>query len=330
MNFITLGENMAGKFPRVFTFFIMIFIGLNLTGCGDDRPEQIAKYQQITTQRLAQLKSGLETGQLRNATLLKQYSELLTKQSPDLAPLINELALDATTLGPMYQSLLRRNADLANSANFIDLDQQLAEAENVYQATDTSLYNDMLSDPVNVVADLSQGKLARVNSISREAAALANGSEDFGPGSQLVGNPSYGSWQSNSSGTSFWAWYGMYAMFSNVFQRPIRYDNWSSRRGYSYYNDVGRYRYTSPQQATSQAKTYEQTKKSFASQGKKFDSPYAKPRTGSTSLSRQSTSAPKASSTTRTASNKFRSNYSKTSSFRNSSSRTTRGISRGK
>ncbi|MCL1141131.1 hypothetical protein [Shewanella gaetbuli] len=321
---------MAGKFPRVFTFFIMLFIGISLTGCGDDRPEQIEKYQQLTAQRLTQLKSGLENGQLRNATLLKQYTQLLSSQSPDLVPLLNELALDASTTGPMYQSLVRRHADLANAANYVDLDQQLAEAENVYQATDMSLYNDMLSDPVNVVADLSNGKLARVNSISREAAALANGNEDFGAGSQLVGNPSYGSWQTNSSGTSFWAWYGMYAMFSNIFQRPIYYDNWSNRRGYSYYNDVGRYRYTSPKQATAQAKTFEQTKKRFESQGKRFNSPYAKTRTGSTSLSRQSASAPKASTTTRTASNKFRSNYSKTSSFRNSSSRTTRGISRGK
>ena len=321
---------MAGKLPRVFTFFIIVFLSLNLTGCGDDRPEQIAKYQQLTTQRLAQLKTGLESNQLRNATLLQQYSDLLAKQSPELAPLLSELALDASTQGPMFQSLLRRNNDLSTATNFIDLDQQLAEAENVYQATDPSLYNDMLSDPVNVVADLSKGKLARVNSISREAAALANGSEDFGPGSQLVGNPSYGSWQSDSSGTSFWAWYGMYAMFSNVFQRPIRYDNWSSRRGYSYYNDVGRYRYTSPRQATAQNNTYQQTKKSFERQGKRFDSPYAKPKTGSTSLSRQSASAPKASTTTRTSTSKFRSSYSKTSSFRNSSSRTTRGISRGK
>ncbi|ABV88791.1 hypothetical protein [Shewanella pealeana] len=319
---------MAGMLIRVLTV-LMVFA---LAGCGDDRPEQIAKYQQLTQQRLDTLSTMLNDGQVRNANLLKQYVQVLEKQKPDLSPLLNELAMDATNRGPMFTSLTRRLTDTQNPANYIDLDQQLAEVENLYQAADPSLYNDMLSDPLNVVADMSDGALARVNSISREAAALANGAEDFGAGSQLVGNPSYGSWQTGSNGMSFWAWYGMYSMFSNLTRGPIGYDRWSSRRNYSYYNDVGRYRYTSPKQARAQTQTYERTKKQFSSQGRKFDSPYAKSRTGSTSLSRQSSSTPKASSTGRTASSKskFRSNYSKDSSFRNSSSRTTRGVRRGK
>ncbi|GIU05985.1 MULTISPECIES: hypothetical protein [unclassified Shewanella] len=319
---------MAGMLIRVLTV-LMVFA---LAGCGDDRPEQIAKYQQLTQQRLDTLSTMLNDGQVRNANLLKQYVQVLEKQKPDLSPLLNELATDATNRGPMFTSLTRRLTDSQNAANYVDLDQQLAEVENLYQAADPSLYNDMLSDPLNVVADMSDGALARVNSISREAAALANGAEDFGAGSQLVGNPSYGSWQTGSNGMSFWAWYGMYSMFSNLTRGPIGYDRWSSRRNYSYYNDVGRYRYTSPKQARAQTQTYERTKKQFSSQGRKFDSPYAKSRTGSTSLSRQSSSTPKASSTGRTTSSKskFRSNYSKDSSFRNSSSRTTRGVRRGK
>ena len=319
---------MAGMLIRVLT----VILAFSLAGCGDDRPEQIAKYQQLTQQRLDSLSTMLNDGQVRNANLLQQYTSVLSQQKPDLAPLLNELATDATNRGPMFTSLVRRSTEAQNTANFVDLDQQLAEVENLYQAADPSLYNDMLSDPLNVVADMSDGALARVNSISREAAALANGSEDFGAGSQLVGNPSYGNWQTGSNGMSFWAWYGMYSMFSNLTRGPIGYDRWSSRRNYSYYNDVGRYRYTSPKQARAQTQTYERTKKQYSSQGKRFDSPYAKSRTGSTSLSRQSTSTPKASSTGRTASSKskFRSNYSKDSSFRNSSSRTTRGVRRGK
>ncbi|GIU06775.1 MULTISPECIES: hypothetical protein [Shewanella] len=319
---------MAGMLIRVLT----VILAFSLAGCGDDRPEQIAKYQQLTQQRLDSLSTMLNDGQVRNANLLQQYTSVLSQQKPDLAPLLNELATDATNRGPMFTSLVRRSTEAQNAANFVDLDQQLAEVENLYQAADPSLYNDMLSDPLNVVADMSDGALARVNSISREAAALANGSEDFGAGSQLVGNPSYGNWQTGSNGMSFWAWYGMYSMFSNLTRGPIGYDRWSSRRNYSYYNDVGRYRYTSPKQARAQTQTYERTKKQYSSQGKRFDSPYAKSRTGSTSLSRQSTSTPKASSTGRTASSKskFRSNYSKDSSFRNSSSRTTRGVRRGK
>ncbi|MEJ6518744.1 hypothetical protein PQI64_03275 [Shewanella bicestrii] len=325
---------MAGMLMRVLTSILILAATLSLTGCGDDRQEKIEKYQQLTQQRLSTLNTMLEDGQVRNANLLKQYSSLLKQQKPDFAPLLDELAKDSTAEGPMYTSLKRRLDDAKNSANFTDLDQQLAEVENIYQAADPSLYNDMLSDPVNVIADMSDGKLARVNAISREAAALANNAEDFGPGSQLVGNPAYGSWQTDSSGMSFWAWYGMYSMFSNIFHRPIYYDRWSGNRGYSYYNDVGRYRYTSPKQAQAQEKTFEQTKKRFDSQGKRFDSPYSKSRTGATALSRESSSAPKTNTTANKSSaqsgSKFRSNYSKDSSFRNSSNRTTRSVRRGK
>ncbi|MEC4728068.1 hypothetical protein HWQ46_21260 [Shewanella sp. D64] len=319
---------MAAMLIRVLTLTLL----LTLVGCGDDRPERIAQFEQLAGKRIDTLGQMLDNGQIRNATLLKQYTNVLLKQQTELAPLLNELAKDATTKGPMYMSLVRRYKELSNAQNYVDLDQQLAEAENIYQAADPSLYNDMLSDPLNVVADMSNGALGRVNSISREAAALANGSEDLGAGSQLIGNPGYGSWQTGSNGMSFWAWYGMYSMFSNVMRGPIGYDRWSSRRNYSYYNDVGRSRYTSPKQATSQKQTYEKTKKQFNSQGKKFDSPYAKTRTGSTSLSRQSTSTPKASSVGNSSKSgsKFRSNYSKNSNFRNSNSRTTRGVRRGK
>lgn len=180
---------MAGMLRHVLISILLITVTLSLTGCGDDRPDKIAKYQQLTEQRLASLGTMLDDGQLRNANLLKQYSTLLKQQKPDLAPLLDELAKDSGPKGPMYTSLKRRLEESKNAANFADLDQQLAEAENLYQAADPSLFNDMLSDPVNVVADMSEGKLARVNAISREAAALANGAEDFGPGSQLVGNP---------------------------------------------------------------------------------------------------------------------------------------------
>ncbi|NKF49557.1 hypothetical protein G3R49_03040 [Shewanella sp. WXL01] len=312
-------------------YLVTITMVLLLSACGDDRPEQIAKYQQLAQQRLSQLESALNQGEVRNANLLTQYAQVLAAKQPDMAPLINELAKDATSSGPMYSSLARRVTELSSSANFIDLDQQLEEAQNLYQAADMALFNDMLSDPVNVIADMSNGTLARVNAMSREAEIVANGSEDFGAGSQLVGNPAYGSWQTNSSGISFWEWYGMYAMFSNVFNRPIYYDSWSNRRGYSYYNDVGRYRYTSPKQARAQDRVFDSTKKRFDSQGKRFSSPYAKNRTGSTSLSRQSTSSPSTKSAS-ASSSKFRSNYAKSnsSSFRNSSTRTSRGTRRGK
>ena len=316
---------MAGILTRIVTVLML----LSLTACGDDRPEQITQLQQLDSQRLQKLSQQLEAGQIRNAMLLTQYTRILASERPDLQPLMTEMAKDGGNSGPMFSALKQRLQDASNIANFPGLDAQLQELKNIYQATDPSQYNDMLSDQVNVVADMSNGKLARVNAVSKETSTVANNAENFGPGSQLVGNPSYGHWVSGSNGTSFWEWYGMYAMFSNLFNRPIYYDNWSRYRDYSYYNDVGRYRYTSPKQATTQDQLYQRTKKSFDSQGKRFDSPYAKSRTGSTALSRQSISTPTSNSSFGSGS-KFRSNYAKDSSFRNSGFRTSRGISRGK
>ncbi|WP_133408017.1 hypothetical protein [Parashewanella tropica] len=316
---------MAGMLRQA---ILLMSVGLSLlllSGCGDERPEQIQQYQQLTEKRLTSLAQDLSNGQLRNAQLLKQYASIFAQKHPQYSQLMDLLAKDATDQGPIFQGLQRRLADSKVASNFINLDAQLAEVENLYQAADPTLYNDMLSDPVNVIADMSKGTLARVNSISRQADLMANNAEDFGAGSQLVGNPSYGHWQTGNNGISFWEWYGMYALFTNL-ASPPRYDSWSRHRGYSYYGDVGRYRYTSPKQFKKQQTVFNKTEQKFRRQGKTFNSPYAKTRTGSTSLSRAS----QVSASTKTAKSKFRSNYSKSSNFRNSSTRTSRGIRRGK
>lgn len=158
-------------------------------------------------------------------------------------------------------------------------------------------------------------------------------------GEQLIGNPSYGNWQTGSNGMSFWAWYGMYSMMGNMLGRPTYYSDWGRNRNYSYYNDYGRTRYSSPNQLNKQTQLDQRTKKSFASKGKKFTSPYEKNRTGSSSLSSKSKTA-------QSSANRFRSNtakkssyasksstqskYGKSSSFRNSNTNTSRGFRRGK
>ena len=193
------------------------------------------------------------------------------------------------------------------------------------------MFNDALSDPVNVIADLSEGSLSRVNSISREAEMQANGAQNFGPGSQMMGNPNYGQWRTDSSGMSFWEWYGMYALFSNLFDNDRRYyyRDWGRYRGYSYYNDYGRDRYSSPTQRKADTATYNRTKKSFESKGRTFKGPYSKRRVGSSALSRSSHTATKRSSFSKRSS--FASNSNRSSgSMRNSSSRTSRSYSRGK
>jgi len=325
-------DPMAGM-QRIKILLLVLTIGL--VGCTDPLNDQILQQTPITEQRIEKLGNDLKNGSVRNASLINQYAERVLKQKPDLAPLINEFKKDATVQGPMFVALLDRLNTIKTRPNMFASKQALYdELLNIYQAADPTLYSDALSDPLNVLADMSDGQLPRVNSLSKSQSAQANNAQDFGTGEQLIGNPSYGQWNTGSNGMSFWAWYGVYSMMGDVFgSRRTSYSDWGRNRNYSYYNDYGRKRYSSPSQLSKQTSVENRTRKSFESRGQKFTSAYSKNRTGSSSLSSQSRTA-------QTSSNKFKStsaakssyakSSSKNASFRNSSSSTSRGFSRGK
>ena len=308
--------------------FLICCFSLLLVACGDDRADRLQANIKTADYLIENLGSSLDTDRIRNAIILQQYAVLLAKEKPDLRPLLTELSKDATRNGPMFRSLTDRLSTLKSRPDVLgDIEAQLYESQTLVEASDPNLYSDALSDPINVIADMSDGKLARVNAISQAQSLQANGAESNGAGSQLVGHPGYGQWQSNSSGGSFWQWYAAYTLFSAISPRQIGYDRWSSRRDYSYYNDVGRNRYTSPQQKKSQDDLAQRTKKKFGNKGG-FNSPYAKSKTGASSMSTASKQAQRAPSFS------GKSSYSKqkssSSSFRNSTSTTSRGVRRGK
>ncbi len=308
---------------KLLLVFCMSFV---LIACSDQRQARLNSNIQSADYLVNNLGQNLDANAIRNAMILREYAKLLEQDKPELKPLLGQLSRDASRDGPMFQGLQNRLKTVKEQPQLLgDIEAQLYETENLIEASDPSLFNDALSDPINVIADMSDGKLARVNAISKQQSLQANGAEDNGAGSQLVGNPGYGNWQTNSSGMSFWHWYGMYSMFSAI-TNPVRYDRWSSRRDYSYYNDYGRNRYTSPQQSKSQDNLAKRTKKQFANKGG-FKSPYAKSKTGASRMSSSSRQAQKA------APFSGKSSFSKaksSSSFRNSKSTTSRGISRGK
>jgi len=308
---------------------------LLLSGCGDPIKEQVIQQLPITEQRITQLGEALNQGQVRNANLIKQYADKVASMKPALTTLVDEFRKDASTKGPMYLALLDRINTAKNQPQMFSSNQALYdELLNIYQAADPVLFSDALSDPLNVLADMSDGALPRVNALSKSQSQQANKSQDFGVGEQLIGNPSYGNWQTGSNGTSFWAWYGMYSMMGNVFGSRTYYNDWGRGRNYSYYNDYGRTRYSSPTQLKKQTQLDTRTKKSFASRGQKFTSPYSKNRTGSSSLSGKSKTAQTSANRFRskTTNNTRKSNYAKksNSSFRNSRTNTSRGFRRGK
>lgn len=222
---------------QIIAFFMLILL---LSGCGNDASRILKEKISQADLSLNQLKSALDEDQIRNAVLLREYAATLSDQKPDMRNIIDALKSEASSNGRQYQALVNRLDKVKTlDKQFGNPDELIPEAQSIIKGSDPTVFNDALVDPINVLADMSDGKLPRIGVISKEEEKDYNGAKDYGPGSQLVGNPAYGSWH-QSGGTSFWEWYGMYAMFSNLFGgHRIYYNDWNRYRPYSYYNDYG-------------------------------------------------------------------------------------------
>ena len=308
----------------------VLFTLMLLAGCSSEQDrwgKLLTEQHSLTTSKVNNLQALLQAKRIKNAQLIELYAKSVAQQHPDKAELINLLAKDGTTNGPLFSSLQQRLSTAASQVPQAPQQGQAAtealfnEFSAISAAADPQNFNMMLSDPLNVLADLSNGELPRVTALSKEASAQINNSTDNYPGQQLVGNPQYGQWQTNSSGSSFWAWYGAYRLFGDLFDnRRIDYGNWSRTRDYSYYNDYGRGAYTSPSQYKKQQSVENTARKKFQSTGKTFQSPYAKTRTGPAQAAAVAKSARSGSS--------FRSSYSSASSSTSSSRNASRSSSR--
>ncbi len=214
-----------------------LLLVLLLSACGQD-----ARIEQAITAaagKIATLEKTLKAGDLRNARLIGQYADVLEKSRPDLKPIITTLRREATPRGQAFQYLQRRHDELVKlQREYGDPELLLAEALALAEAADPVNYDAQLADVVNTLADMSDGQLPRVAAPPRSA-------EQASPGSRLVGNPGYGQWV-NQGGTSFWEWYGMYSLFSNLMGGRMSYDRWDRGRPYSYFQDRAIDRYGSP------------------------------------------------------------------------------------
>jgi len=324
---------------------ILLLVQLGLSGCTSDEELWQKSLQSGSSEAATELKRlvvKVDQQSIRNTKLLSSYAGVVKQQSPDLREIVDVLATDATVNGPIIKGLKQRleSANKALPEAVKGGEKAVVELQKEFNAiqvaADPVLFGMMLTDPINVLADMSNGKLARVEAMSKEATLQANQSGDYGPGSQLVGNPNYGGWKENSQGRSFWEWYGMYSLFSNMFRSPIYYGGWAGNRGYSYYSDYGRNYYTSPSQSKGQQAQAAKTKQKFQKSGKSFKSPYAKTRAGGSTTAKRSAaqSANKFSSKSKRSSfktpSKFAKSRSNQSSARSSYSRTSRSFSGGK
>nr|VFJ43167.1 MAG: hypothetical protein BECKFM1743A_GA0114220_1000515 [Candidatus Kentron sp. FM]VFJ50078.1 MAG: hypothetical protein BECKFM1743C_GA0114222_100801 [Candidatus Kentron sp. FM]VFK08650.1 MAG: hypothetical protein BECKFM1743B_GA0114221_100771 [Candidatus Kentron sp. FM] len=242
----------ARLFCLATTLFAVLLIALS--GCSNQYAQETAKSANAVEKQLDQLGRKIDSESLANTRLIKTYADQLARQEPAFEEIATQLRRDATTQGPLYQGLRQRlskvNREPKNKREFVVSWQEL---ESLAAGADPVIFNDALLDVVNTLADLSRGELPRINIPKDTQTAAVKGGDGQVPGSYLVGNPAYGAWKTDSSGHSFWEWYGMYRMFTDVlgfagggFHRgPIYHNDWYSRPRYSFYHDAGRNTYGS-------------------------------------------------------------------------------------
>ena len=232
--------------------FLLVITILLLGGCKNEHAEQIQQEYAQVERNLDNLESQLSNKQLTNAKIVDIYARQLTQLKPEFRSVAEAMSKDASERGSLYQGLLQRlhkvNRNPENKQQYQVAHQSLVSID---MAADPVVFNDALLDLINTMAELSGGRLESVSIPQGSQAANVRG-EQITPGSYLVGNPSYGAYQQDSSGRSFWQWYGQYAFFSRLMgggmynHSPIYYDRWNSGRSrYSYYNDYGRNAYGS-------------------------------------------------------------------------------------
>ncbi|MFT5421610.1 MAG: hypothetical protein ACI9D5_002368 [Candidatus Endobugula sp.] len=264
---------------RIILMVLTATVMLSCTSKEEKIVQELTGYHSQVEQKLSALRIHVDKGRLRNILILNTYADVVQKDRPEMRELIDALRMDTTSKGPVYQSLVLRLSEAKKKipsvakAGVGASKQLTSEFNSLMYAASIEQYNLMLTDAINVLAGMSNRKLGRINDRSKASANLGVAPP---AGSELVGNPTYGSWQSNSSGTSFWAFYGQYAFFSRLFSGPVYYSSWSTNRYPSYYNNAGRNYYTSPSHQQRYQKTEARVKKNYAKQGKSFKSPYAK------------------------------------------------------
>ena len=252
---------LMGSYRYVFRILFMLPLIFSISGCSDTEKEFIDASKIAVENKISNLQLKLKRNEIRNAVLLKTYASKLRSMKPDLVELAKVFELDAFPNGPAIKGFKERlQVVKSNPKSIGDNRAIIEELESLDVAVDPEVYNNSLIDVINTLAELSGGALPK---ISEPKVKEKKGEESAtsGAGRRLVGNPTYGYWQS-SGGQSFWVWYGQYSMFRSLWGRPYYYHSWYYDRPWSYYNDYGRSMYSSRSQRTqySNLKTSNQRK----------------------------------------------------------------------
>ena len=216
---------------------VLLILVFALVSCGESARDQLVQEHQRVNDKIVALGEMLDRGEIRNTSMIRYYADAVARKKPDLAALTGELSKEARREGFAYKHLATRlNQVELNPSNDVAMDHAFEEVARLDAASDPDVFNDSLVDIINVLADLSEGELARLN-YDPTAERRKEGA-----GVYLVGNPAYGRWERHSSGSSFWAFYGQYALMRHLIFRPgpYAYGTWYGSRPWTYYGGVGR------------------------------------------------------------------------------------------
>ena len=234
----------------IFGLFALVL----LSSCSDPNAPIIANESKVVRQQIDELKQGLSAGTIVNAAILKSYIDKTLISNPEYKDILASLAVQYTVKNGNLVSLEKRLVDVANVKQSVDA---VADLANLKLASSKNIFNQTFMDEINTVAALSNGALQLLNLPE---------SMELGAGQNLVGNPTYGKWQS-SNGGSFWVWYGQYTFFSSLFRHPF-YSSWYYNRPWSYGYDRYNNNYGSRSWKNSETKTLDKNYKKVREYGK--------------------------------------------------------------
>ena len=228
------------------TLMMVLIMGL-LSACESEQDvynkQFVANSSLELDYALVNLEGKIKNKRLKNILILELYAKKLANIDPDLSEIANSIGQAGSADGEKLKSLGTRVKDFNKNSILKDdlstLEKKMPSITKEYNSLklglDADIFDESLMDEINTLADLSGGELKRISipkSATNQAAAT--------PGQYLVGNPQYGSWQKDSSGSSVWMWIAAYSMLNN---RPYYANSWYSKPRYSYYNDYGRSSY---------------------------------------------------------------------------------------
>ncbi|MCH2037497.1 MAG: hypothetical protein MK137_02755 [Rickettsiales bacterium] len=209
----------------------IILVVLVTVSCSDPVKDELESLAPSVSKKIEDLNTKLDNNDLTNAIILKDYAKKLKKTHPEYTSVANEFLKETKPDNDRIVSMEKRFKEIMDEPKkFRSHKERLIEMASLANASDSQIYNDSLIDPINTMADLSQGSLQRL----QESRSKRNADEV----SRLVGNPNYGRWE-NRGGQSIWVWLAAYSIFNNL-TTPYYYHSWYYNRPWSYYHDYGR------------------------------------------------------------------------------------------